>query len=314
MSSPTHSHRLAVLAMLVAAASASSAGALYGLSANAALIVISSNGTVRQLSDPQPYAQAQQLSCVDAQRSIFYFIGYDQATSTPNLIGLSLTTGATLTTTPLPSFYDGTYVGIGQYIAVQPSSPRVFVGGQDVSRNHIVGLVDPASGAFEVLANLTSSLRDVFGGTSVFVPATNELWFELDVDIMILDLATRAITAVIPVNASYEILGMNLDARSGLVYGLGGGPGQGVRTVVALDPQLRTITPVGAVPAYAMQMGGMTAYDPVARSVFWIGQETGGASDAPWFLVQVSVDGGRVLSAAPICVAGGVCPWSLHHT
>lgn len=305
--------RFLLLAAAAALPRAVISGSLYGLSADAALIELSPNGTVRQLSAPQPYAQAQQLSCVDAARGIFFFLGYDRSTGKPALVGLSLASGATVSTTPLPEFYDQTYVGIGQYVATQPNSPRVFVGGQDASRNHIVGLVDPASGAFEVLGNFSAGLRDVFGGTSVFVPATGELWFELDLDIFVLNVETRAVT-VIPVNASYEILGMNLDDRSGLVYGLGGGPGQGVRTVVALDPARRTITPVGSVPGYAMQMGGMTAYDPVARSVFWIAQQTGADSSAPWWLVQNSIDGGGVLSAAPICVAGGVCPWSLHHT
>jgi hypothetical protein len=110
-------------------------------------------------------------------------------------------------------------------LAVEPASARVFVGGQDTARNHIMGLVTPGSGEFEVLANLTSVLRDVFGGTSVFVPATNELWFELDLDIMILNLATKKVE-VLPVSASYEILGMSLDPSTGVVVGLGGGPGQ----------------------------------------------------------------------------------------
>ena len=286
-----------LLAALCGAASASHVPGLYGLTAQGSLIRLLPNASSTTLSPPQPFAQAQQLSCVDAPRGIFYFIGY--ANAQPALVGLSLETGATLSTTPLPELYDQTYVGIGQYVAIEPASARVFVGGQDSARNHIVGLVDPASGAFEMLANLSSSLRDVFGGTSAYTPATNELWFELDLDIMVLNLATKKVD-VLPVSEAFGILGMNL-APSGLVYGLGGGPGEGVRTVVALDPRARSITPVGSVPDYAMQAGGITAYDSSTGGIFWLAQKTGAPASAPWFLVQNSVEGGGVMSSAPIC-------------
>jgi len=262
------------------------------------------------VGSPLPYVQAQQLSCIDARRELFYMVGYSRATAEPNLVGVSLATGGVVSATPLP-FLDQQYVGIGQYVAVEPASARVFVGGQDAARNHIVGLVDPAGGGFEVLANLSSSLRDVFGGTSAFVPETNELWFELDLDIMILDLATRKVT-VLPVSPTFEILGMNLDAARGVIVGLDGGPGQGVRTIVALDPRARALNVTGSVPAYAMQMGGMTAYDAAARTVFWVAQEAGAGSDAPWFLVQNEAVGGKVVTAEPVCAPGGVCPWSIH--
>lgn len=286
---------------------------LFGLNPEPALFRLDANGTFQMLSAPLPYLQAQQLSTIDGPRGIFYFVGYSQASAEPFLVGISLANGSVLTETALPEFYDGTYVGIGQYVAIDPQSTRVFVGGQDKNRFHVVGLVTPGDASqFELLANLTSSYRDVFGGTSVFVPETNELWFELDTDIMILDLSTKKITGVIPVNASYEILGMNRDPATGVIYGLGGGPGQGVRSVVALHAGNRTISVVGTVPAYAMQMGGITAYDYLQKTIFWIAQETGAGSSAPWFLVQNEIDGGKTVSASPLCGNGQLCPWSLH--
>lgn len=298
-------------AFLAAALPLLANAALFGLNPAAALFQLSPNGTFEMLSPPLPYLQAQQLSCVDAPRGIFYFIGYSQATSGPYLVGLSLTNGSVLTETPLPEFYDSQYVGIGQYVSVEPASARVFVGGQDVNKFHVVGLITPGSGDFTVLANLTASLRDVFGGTSVFVPETNELWFELDLDIMILNLESRKVD-VLPVSAGFEILGMNRDPATGVIFGLAGGPGQGVRTVVALHAANRTIDVVGSVPKYAMQMGGITAYDWNARSIFWIAQATGAPSNSPWFLVQNAVAGGATISASPICGNGQLCPWSLH--
>jgi len=299
------------LAAAAAAMSAPPTG-LYGLDENAALIRRTTpGGAWVTVGSPLPYAQAQQLSCIDAARGLFYMVGYSRSASEPFLVGVSLADGSVVSATALP-FVDQQYVGIGQYVAVEPASARVFVGGQDASRNHIVGLVDPAGGSFEILANLSSSLRDVFGGTSAFVPATNELYFELDLDIMILNLATRNVT-VLPVSPSFSILGMNYDPALGVIVGLDGGPGQGVRTIVSLDPRARVDNVTGSVPQYAMQMGGMTAYDAAARTVFWIAQETSAPSDAPWYLVQNAAAGGAVVTAEPICVAGGVCPWSIHY-
>ena len=68
-----------------------------------------------------------------------------------------------------------------------------------------------------------------------------------------------------------------------------------MRTIVELYPRTRTLNETGTVPAYAMQMGGMTAYNAATRTVFWIAQKAGAGSDAPWWLVQNNVIGGAVV-------------------
>ena len=146
-------------ALLLSEAFASFTPSLYGLNPAQQLFRIQPNGSYVILTDPSPYLVAQQLSCVDAVRGVFYYIGYSRDTSSPYLVGLSLTNGTTLTETRLP-FFDGNYVGVGQYLAVEPASAKVFVGGQDANLFHIMGMVTPSSGEFEVLCNLTSSLRD----------------------------------------------------------------------------------------------------------------------------------------------------------
>lgn len=285
---------------------------LYGLAENGSLIrTIDGGANWTILGSPLPYDQAQQLSCIDASHSTFYMIGYDTATKSPTLVGLSLEDGQILTHVPLP-FVDQTYIGIGQYLTPH-SSGNLFVGGQDAMRNHVIGLVDPKTGRFDLLVNLSSTFRDVFGGTSVFIPETNELWFELDLDVMILNVTSRRVT-IIPVNESFSILGMNRDTSTGRVIGLDGGPGQGVRTIVSLDPLTRKITVTGSVPQFANQMGGMTAYDDLQKTVYWIAQQTNAPSNSPWFLVQNEVKGGKVVTAESICSGNdGICPWSLHY-
>ena len=303
------------LAVACATAPAAAPSGLYALSASTALYRRGADGSWSPVGAPLPYAQAQQLSCVDAARGLLYLLGYDESTSVASVVGVRLADGSVASVTPTP-FVDKEYVGIGQYIASEPASGDIFVGGQDAAGDHLLlRLAAPGGGAAgnaTLLANLTSSYRDVFGGTSAFVPATGELWFELDLDIMILNVSSGALS-VLPVSANFSILGMNLDAASGHLIGLDGGPGQGVRTVVALDPLARDVTVTGSVPAYAMQMGGMTAYDASAKTVFWVAQATGAPADAPWFLVQNRADGGATVTAEPVCAAGGgFCPWSIH--
>lgn len=149
-------HFLLLAAGLAAVVAAPPPVGLYALDASAALSRRSPDGSWTAVGPPLPYAQAQQLSCIDNARAIFYMVGYLQSAAEAFLVGVSLVTGSVLTATKLP-FFDQQYVGIGQYVAIEPSSAKVFVGGQDASRNHLIGLVDPADGSFEVLANLTST-------------------------------------------------------------------------------------------------------------------------------------------------------------
>ena len=303
-------HLFLLLATAVAANSATPLSGLYGLSDKVSLIRRNIDGTWITLGDALPYEQAQQLSCIDSLHEIFYMIGYDMSVQQPRLVGLSLFNGSILTETLLP-FIDQTYIGIGQYITPHTSG-HLFVGGQDINQNHIIGLVNPRNGNFDLLVNLSNTYRDVFGGTSVFIPETNELWFELDLDIMILNITSRKVT-ILPVNMSFSILGMNLDQTTGRVIGLDGGPGQGIRTIVSLDPNTYKVTITGSVPDYANQMGGMTAYDMNKKTIFWIAQKESAPSNSPWYLVQNEATGGKVITAESICENGGkLCPWSLH--
>ena len=302
-----------LLRLTLCATSKAPVSGLYGLSENGSLIRSLDGANWTTLGSPLPYSQAQQLSCIDASRAIFYMIGYDMSSKDPVLVGVSLEDGQVITHVPLP-FNDQTYIGIGQYLTPHTPSGSLFVGGQDSFKNHVIGLVDPQSGKFELLANLSSSFRDVFGGTSVFIPETNELWFELDLDIMILNLTSRIVT-IIPVNESFSILGMNYDNAEKKIIGLAGGPGQGVRTIVSLDPIARKIIITGSVPAFANQMGGMTAYNDKQKTIFWIAQKTNAPTNSPWFLVQNQVKGGKVVTSESICSSssGGLCPWSIHY-
>lgn len=298
--------------LLAALSSAAAPAGLYGLTSSLQLVRVADDGAFTPIGAPHSgYAQAQQLSCIDADAALMYFIGYDLSAQKPMVVGVDLASGAQVSAVPLP-FAENNDVGIGQMLAFEPGSKRLIAGGQDVGLNHVVGLIEPATGAWTQLVNLTHQFRNVFGAASAYVPTTQRLLFDLDVDILSLDLATRKV-AVTPQNYSWNILGLNFDKQSGLVFGLAGGPGEGVRTVVKLDPQAMNISHVGDVPDYANQSGGITALCEATQSLYWIAQKTGAAPSSPWFLVRNSIKDGKTLSVSKsICAQDADCPWSLH--
>lgn len=303
---------LATSAAAAASAAPAAPGGLYGLTSALQLVRVADDGAFTPVGAPHSgYAQAQQLSCIDADAARLYFIGYDLSAQKPMVVGLDLATGAQLSAVPLP-FAENNDVGVGQMLAFEPKSKSLIAGGQDAGLNHVVGLIEPTTGAWKQLVNLSHAFRNVFGAASVFVPTTQRLLFDLDVDILSLDLATRKV-AVTPQNFSWNILGMNFDNRTGNVFGLAGGPGEGVRTVVRLDPRVMNISHVGDVPDFANQSGGITTVCEATRSIYWIAQKTGAPPSAPWYLVRNSIDNGATLSVSKsICAQDADCPWSLH--
>ena len=44
-----------------------------------------------------------------------------------------------------------------------------------------------------------------------------------------------------------------------------------------------------------------------------VAQKANADPQSQWYLVQNAVEGGRTLSAAPLCGNGQLCPWSLHY-
>ena len=301
-----------LLAAAGAAAAAAAPGGLYGLTSALQLVRVADNGAFTPVGAPHSgYAQAQQLSCIDADAARLYFIGYDLSAQKPMVVGLDLATGAQLSAVPLP-FAENNDVGVGQMLAFEPGSKSLIAGGQDAGLNHVVGLIEPTTGAWKQLVNLSHAYRNVFGAASVYVPTTQRLLFDLDVDILSLDLATRKVV-VTPQNFSWNILGMNFDNRTGNVFGLAGGPGEGVRTVVRLDPHDMSISHVGDVPDFANQSGGITTVCEATQSIYWIAQKTGAPPSSPWFLVRNSIKDGSTLSVSKsICAQDADCPWSLH--
>jgi hypothetical protein len=331
--------QLALLAAAAAAASSPAPLGLYGLSEDnlhltAHLLSISAaTGAITPVgpSLPPQYQVGTQLTALDERRGILYTLVYDFITThRPYLLGLNLSTGALLSAVPAP-FHADPFVGLGELVAWDSLGGRVIVSGQLANLTHVVGFLDPLTGAWDPRASLDAALGDVFSSPACFVPPLNALAFQLrnnlTVDIFLADLSgTGKVTLV---NQSYtdarDLGTLEWDPVTGKVYGLGilvRGSGKNatlVRTLSALDPATLTISEVGAVEGYLSEYDGIGAIDVAGRSLWWVGLPTGAGPNAPADLLQLSLDDARVLSAVqsfcdPSQLDTNVsCPYSIEY-
>jgi hypothetical protein len=314
---------LVVAATAVGAASSSASSAavkgLYGLSASVGLIRIADNGTATAVgpSMAAKYAQAQGLSTIDVAGGIFYSILYDLSTSKPMLTGLSLATGAVVSSIAVPFAEEG-FIGVGQWLAF--AGPKVIVGGQSATQTHLMGTIDPVKGGYKQFASLNASLLDVLGGChAAYVKSSSEVLIQLGtqgppaaINVYAIDVATGAVRVSVQTEAA-NIVTLSYDATTDIVVGLGiqvaGSKLQ--RTISSLDPKTLKVTTVGKTNAEVIESGGISAYNSDSKGLYWIGDKTG---NDDFYLVQNSVlAGAKVLSTGDLCANDAACPWSLEY-
>ena len=247
---------LRALAAFAACASASAAAAapkgLYGLSASVGLIRIADNGTTTAVGPAmgQKYGQAQGLSTIDAAGGVFYSILFDLSTSKPMLTGLSLSSGAIVSSVAVPFTEEG-FIGVGQWLAFE--GQRVIVGGQSATQSHLVGTLDPVKGGYKPVAELNASLLDVLGGChAAYVKSSNEVLIQLGtqtppaINVYAIDLTSGKVR-VSEQTAAANIVTLSYDQSTDIVVGLGiqtaGGKLQ--RTISSLDPKTLKVTVCG---------------------------------------------------------------------
>ncbi len=301
---------------------------LYGLSEDlvkqkANLLYISGNASVTTVGPPFPasWQEGQQLSALDGATGTLYTLVFDILAKAPRFVGISLATGAVVSNVPAP-FHEDPFIGLGQAVAWDPSSARIIAGGQDANLTHVIGFIDPATGAWEQVAALNASLTDVFSAGTAYIPTINALAYQLRtgnaVEIYVVDMATGRVAEV---DQSYgagagNLETMDYDPVTDTVYGLSVIvlPNNTLaRAVSALHPHNLTITLVGLVPGFASEYEGIGAVDVAGRSLWWVGQKSGAAPTDPAWLIQSSLADGGVVSAAEFCSPSAVfgCPWSM---
>lgn len=139
---------------------------------------------------------------------------------------------------------------------------------------------------------------------------------EFELGVYSVSVATGAVRLV---NESFDSAGRDIqslsgyDAVTGHVFGVGvaATPGGGwAREVVELDPVRLSIAVVGGVAVDTVDDGGITAFNPAHRSLYWIGDR--GGSDTYYLLENGVGAGAPLLSRVPLC-AYDECPATLDY-
>jgi len=110
---------------------------------------------------------------------------------------------------------------------------------------------------------------------------------------------------------------MRYDPKSGLVYGiglrvLGNGTNDWERTLVSLDGRTGNFTVVASIPGYFIILSSICAIDHVQRRL-WAILQRGHDGAAPFDLVSVNLDTGKILTHPQLCTNDIMCPWTLEY-
>ena len=288
---------------------------LYGLSNTVQLQRYAADGTSVNIGPARPSdLQAQNLAALDALNGIYYFVGYDAAT--PTLVGLSISTGAVVSSVSLP-FAEMAFIGVGQSLAWASDLGLAVLTGQTADKTHIVGTVNVTSGKWTQKAKISNTDYDVLGASCAYIPGGTFI-FNLGVTNgtvianFAVDLATGKVRTA-DTNDKSNIESMSYNVLDKMIYGLGlhivGGGW--TRSIVRLDPTTLAITELGLVTDYGIESGGIGTVDAAAHSLWWIGMKAPYVPNTPLFLVQSSLVDGSTISSAQLCDNDAVCPWSL---
>jgi hypothetical protein len=140
---------------------------LFGLSDSVQLARFSADGTSVPIGPARPSdLQAQNLAALDKEGGVYYFIEYNG--SAPYLVGLSLDTGAVLSSVALP-FAEEAFVGVGQMLAWASDLGVAVVAGQTANQTHEVLTVNVKTGDYRLVATVTSADDDVLGAACAYV-------------------------------------------------------------------------------------------------------------------------------------------------
>ena len=311
--------RVAALALLVAAAAAGGGGVLVGIggaSPPSLVHVDAASGRVVLTGPPLPgELVAQQLAALDAGRGLFYALGYDTAKQRTNLLTLNASSGALLGRVLVPALFEPDLVGVGQALAVDAASGHlVAMGRRSAGAPHEVGLLDPASGAFAPLVNLSRALGDDMSCVAAVDSATGRALVGVadkgTSEFALVELA--APFRVTPVPESYgdgdNLQALGFDAAARAFVGLGISPDTMHRTVVRFNDTTLAWSVVGNVTGFLVMMGPIAAVDESANVVYFMAAK--GETTSPFYVVGTSLADAAVVSASKGPLAAPE-PWSL---
>jgi hypothetical protein len=312
-----------LLAGAAAAASAAPPAGLYGLSPLTQLFFINATGGMQPVGAPlSDYAAGPALGAIDARAAILYTVLLKESPLSPFLVGIRLADGGVASSLRLP-FADDGVITLGHLALNTAVSPTLaIVGGVNARQQHVFGTISASGGGnYRQFANLSAAWNDVGGLATVYVPATNELLVqfnvnkkknvgEFEISVYSVSLANgtvRELTEDLAQGRDVQTLA-GPDPASGRVYGLGFNVSSGLRELVELDPAALSLRVVaGNVSVDTVALNGISALDSVRRALWWVGDR--GGSDE-FFLIASRLSDGAELSRTALC-AYGDCPMML---
>ena len=315
----------AVASAAAAPAAAPPAAGIYGLSVVTQLFYVNSStgaAVMQPIGHPlTKFAAGPSLGAIDSRAAIFYAVMLSADTPVvPHLVGLHLANGSIASSVKLPFANDGETT-MGHLALNTGVSPTVaIVGGVNAKGEHLFGTVSAAAGGdYKQFANVSSAYNDVGGCGTDYVPATNELLVQFNVNsgvddfeisVYAISLATGAVRQLsedMAQGLDVQTLG-GYDAATGHVFALGFNSSNGERELVDLDPVALSLKVVaGNVSIDTVSLNGISAFDDARRSLFWVGDR--GGSDQ-YFLIETSVQDGAEVSRSSLC-AYDECPMVL---
>ena len=273
---------------------------------------------------------AMGLAAVDDASATYFVVGLNESRQAATVVGVSLATGAVVSSCASPF----AFTGAGESItwAGAPRSQLIVGGHMRDSGARALGALDMASCAYTNLATLSASLMSWPAAASAYVPASDELVVVFSAD------AQGSSTQLVSVslasgNSSLWPAGagshcslaesLSLDRTSGLLFSIGGagagaadGAANATRQLLALDPGRRSCAKQGDIsPPFLDMLESLAGFDASLREVLWVSQAGGADDDAPFFLVRTPVGGGGVSAAVALEGCTGffaiACPWQL---
>jgi hypothetical protein len=191
-------------------------------------------GNIKLLQTVKYEAVAQELSCIDTKKSIYYIIGLNNTGKFkhPALLGFSLKSGGKLTVEVQLPFVELAFVGVSQAVEVDPVTSNVVLVGLDGTTNppyHNVLLYNVKEKKLEEIVHIPGSGIAVLGASSTIDEAgvayfTFALNNSGNVSEAIFEVPTRGPKVgkytVLQEDSTHHLGTMDYDAKTKKIYGL----------------------------------------------------------------------------------------------
>jgi hypothetical protein len=256
---------------------------------------------------------AQQLSIIDQRNKLYYFIGLNKTSNTPQLVSLALQDGHHVSSVDLP-FLESVFVGVGESIDIDPISGVLYLTGLDPqnSKLHDIIQYDPKSGKFTKLNEIGDI--SVLGGIHAFDPKNNWLWLSYGlpddtIDLFAMDVSTgqwKHQNVSNPMNLET----MNYDSQTGLMYGIGltFQDQNHTRLLLTFNTVSLKWEEVGPIPGYFIIDADLAAIDVKNRKLFAVLQVDD--ENGPFQLITLDMNTATVEDYPDVNFPDGF-PWSI---